>query len=144
MKRFILSILAVFAIAAAVVGCGSSNTSSGNTELQGTWKATSPDETVTITVTFSGNSWTMTETSTSASQSVQLSGTFTLDSAANPKTIDMLYVSSVPATPGIAGTTVKGIYQITGNNLMIATADTASDPRPTELNESNSMPLTKQ
>ena len=143
MKRLILSILAVFAIVGAVVGCTSGSTSSGNTELQGTWKATSPDGTVTITFTFSGNHWTMTEASAAQSQSIQLLGTFTIDSTANPRTIDMLYVSSVPATPGIAGTTALGIYQLSGTSLKLEPGNPDSG-RPTAFTENDSIDLVRQ
>jgi uncharacterized protein (TIGR03067 family) len=145
MKRLVLSVLVVFAIAAAVVGCGSSNTSSGNTELQGTWKATDPnDSATTVTFTFNGNQWTMVLASTSASQSFQESGTFTLDSTANPKTIDMLFVSSVPAAPGIAGTTSLGIYQLSGTSLTLELGDPTSATRPTAFTDDNRIDLVKQ
>jgi uncharacterized protein (TIGR03067 family) len=145
MKRLVLSVLVVFAIAAAVVGCGSSNTSSGNTELQGTWKATNPnDSTMTYTFTFNGNQWTMVLALTSASQSFQESGTFTIDSAANPKTIDMLFVSSVPADSQIAGTTALGIYQLSGTSLMLGLGDPGNATRPTSFTDDNRVDLVKQ
>jgi uncharacterized protein (TIGR03067 family) len=142
MKRLILSVLVVFAIAAAVVGCGSSNTSSGNMELQGTWKATDPaDNTTTITFTFNGNQWTMTEASTSMALSFQMSGTFTLDSAVNPRTID-LYITACSIAPDQVGTTLHSIYQLNGTNLAIANGQGGT--RPTSFTADNTANLVKQ
>ena len=142
-KRLILSILAVFAIVGAVVGCTSGSTSSGNTELQGTWKATSPDGTVTITFTFSGNHWTMTEASAAQSQSIQLLGTFTIDSTANPKTID-LHIAAHPSSE-LIGKTILNIYQLSGTNLLvIAFGDNPDTARPTAFTGTNVYTFIKQ
>ena len=130
MKRFILSILAVFAIAAAVVGCGSSNPSglpTGNTELQGTWTWTEAG----VTFTFSGNNWTITSTIGD-----QTSGTFTLDSATNPKTIDLYFAtySEPQAASQVVGKTALGLYLLSGTNLTLALGDPGT-ARPTSFIE---------
>ena len=145
MKRLILSILAVLAIATAVVGCTSDNQvkspSSSNTELQGTWAATSPDATQTLTYTINGNNWTMTRTS--AKGSIQESGTFTLNPTANPKTINLSCTASTyPSDPGV-GTTGLGIYQLSGTSLTLEMAN-KGDARPTSFTENSSITLTKQ
>ncbi len=107
MKRLILSVLVVLAIATTVVGCGTSNAvkspSSGNTELQGAWTETSFG--VTMTFTFSGDNFTATATG-----SIQWSGTFTLDSTANPKTIDLYYATCTYPSDSNVGKTALGIY----------------------------------
>ena len=177
MKRLILSILAVFAIA-AVVGCSSSNTAgptptptptftptptvaptlmptltptstlvptptptpSDNTALQGRWTTTTGN--MTVTYTFSGDSWSMVASSALTLHLVtQLAGTFTLSSAANPKTIDML-VSSSPSSPGMAGTTLLGIYQLSGTNLTLSVG--YSGDRPTSFTNESRLDLVKQ
>lgn len=127
MKRFFLSVLAVFAIA-AVVGCGASNTSSSNTELEGTWTWTAFGETGAFT--FSGNQWTLTGTNSSVSLQIG-TGTFTIDSAANPKTIDLYFISAVPADSQIVGKTALCIYQLSSNSLTLAIGDPGGTARPT-------------
>ena len=145
MKRLILYILAVFAITIVVVGCGSSNTSSsGNTELEGTWTETVPGTDImpamTLTFTFSGNNWASIETTTSATV-YQMSGTFTLDSTANPKTLD-LYITTATLWSNMVGTTLHGIYQLSGTNLAIANGQGGT--RPTSFTTDNTANLVKQ
>lgn len=144
MKRLILSVLAVFVITAVVVGCGSSNTSSsGNTELEGTWTETVPGTDImpatTITFTFSGNNWELIETATSVS--FQVSGTFTLDPTANPKTLD-LYITASTLASNMVGTTLHSIYQLSGTNLAIANGQGGT--RPTSFTADNTANLVKQ
>jgi uncharacterized protein (TIGR03067 family) len=142
MKRLFLSILVVVAIATAVVGCKSNDTSSGNTDLQGTWMATAPDDnTMTITCAFNGNQWTMTEAIATVG-SIQLSGTFTVDSAANPKTIDMLF-TSFPMETDWVGKTSLGIYEISGNSLNLCMGD-PGETRPTSFTEDDTLTFVKQ
>jgi uncharacterized protein (TIGR03067 family) len=130
-KRLILSILAVFAIATVAVGCGGNTSSSGNTELQGTWKSTTTDKTATITFTFSGNNFTSTLISTVASvPSMQESGTFTLDPTANPKTIDLYLATSTLPSASDVGKTELGIYQLSGTSLKLYLRS-SGDARPT-------------
>ena len=126
MKRLILSVLAVFAIATAVVGCSSSNTTgptptltSGNTELEGTWTAATEG----MTLTFSGNNWTFTRSS------LQISGTFTINSAASPKTIDRYVTTS--SVPQYVGKTSLGIYLLSGTNLTFVGLEPGNATRPT-------------
>ena len=135
MKRLILSVVVVLAIATAVVGCGTSNAvkspSSGNTELQGTWTVAVPAG----TFTFSGNSFTLTVPGV-----LQQSGTFTLNSAASPKTIDVHITTS--SDPQSVGTTLLGIYQLGGTSLKMEMGD-AGGARPTVFTE-NGLNLAKQ
>ena len=139
MKRLILSVLAVFAITAVVVGCGSSNTSSsGNMELQGTWTGTLSG--ITMTYTFSGNNWELTETKESTIM-VQMSGTFTLDSTANPKTLD-LYTTACPIIPTQVGMTWHSIYKLNGTNLAIANGEGGT--RPISFTADNTTNFVKQ
>jgi uncharacterized protein (TIGR03067 family) len=141
MKKLILSVLAVFAIAAVVVGCGSSNTaSSGNTELEGTWKRIGPGDT-SIAYTFSGNNWTM--TATAGSESIQMGGTFTINPTSNPKTIDIVYVYSVPANSSAIGKTALGIYELNGISLKLYINGVSSSVRPTAF-PVDTMPFVKQ
>jgi uncharacterized protein (TIGR03067 family) len=86
--------------------------------------------------TFSGNNWTLTATSAATLESIQESGTFTLDSTANPKTID-LYTTSFPTAPELVGTTSLGIYLLSGTNLTVAIAGNPGDARPTAFTEGN-------
>ena len=191
MKRLILSMLVVFAIAAAVVGCGSGSTAgptptptltptitstpaptstptstvtstpmptstpaptptptSSNTELQGTWVGTGADKNVTMTYTFSGHNVTLAFTSISTipgttAKSLQESGTFTLDSTANPKTIDLYVVTSTDPSDPAVGQTILCIYQVSGTNLTIA-RDAGSATRPTSFTADNMANLVKQ
>ena len=116
MKRLILSVLAVFAIAAIVVGCGSSNT-----ELQGTWRTTLDDANIgslSITYTFSGNNWECTWASTTFN--AEMSGTFTFDSTANPKTLDMYMAACTDPSESNVGKTGLYIYQLSDTNLTLA------------------------
>ena len=163
MKRLILSVLAVFAIAAVVVGCGSNNTpeptptptptpmptptptpTPSNTELQGTWTITwtTSDTTATSTYTFSGNNWIVTSTPAG----IQESGTFTLNSTANPKTIDMYFATSTypSGTSPNVGKTGLGLYIVSGTNLTLAVGDHPGDARPTSFTEDNTITLVKQ
>ena len=131
MKRLILSVLVVLAIATAVVGCKSSSTpSSGNTELQGTWMwtYTSSNQTATLTYIFNGNNWTM--TITTPTESVQDSGTFTIDPTANPKTIDMYLAACTGPWESNIGKTLPCIYLLSGTNLTIAFGDPGGIARP--------------
>jgi len=128
MKRLILSVLAVFTIAAVVVGCGSSNTAlSGNTELEGTWTATAPDNTSTTTFTFSGDDCTFTRPGV-----LQMSGTFNLSYAASPKTIDFYIATS--SDPQYVGKTSLGIYLLSGTNLTLEIG-MPGDARPASFTE---------
>jgi uncharacterized protein (TIGR03067 family) len=147
MKRLILSVLVVLAIAAVVAGCGSSNTSSsGNTELEGTWTETVPGTDImpdmTVTFTFSGNNWDMIEKETATSTIwIQMSRTFILDPTANPKTLD-LYITDFPEWSENVGTTLHSIYQLNGTNLAIANGQGGT--RPTSFTADNTANLVKQ
>jgi uncharacterized protein (TIGR03067 family) len=138
-KRFILSILVVLAVATVVVGCTPSSNSDLQ-QLQGRWTTTTGN--MTVTYTFSGDSWSMVASSALTLHLVsQLAGTFTLSSAANPKTIDML-VSSSPSWPEMAGTTLLGIYQLSGTNLTLAVG--YSGDRPTSFTDESRLDLVRQ
>jgi uncharacterized protein (TIGR03067 family) len=73
---------------------------------------------------------------------MQMSGTFTLDSAANPKTIDMVF-TSYPMDTGMVGNTSLSIYQLSGTSLTLGLADPGS-ARPTEFTDDNRMDFVKQ
>ena len=141
MKRLILSVLAVFAIAAIVVGCGSSNT-----ELQGTWRTTLDDANIgslSITYTFSGNNWECTWASTTFN--AEMSGTFTFDSTANPKTLDLLFTYADEMFGfTIEGGTLYGIYQLSGTNLTLTFGGDPGTARPTSFTDSFVLVLSKQ
>jgi uncharacterized protein (TIGR03067 family) len=147
MKRIIPFIFAVLAIVAFVSGCGSGNTpSSGNTELEGTWTTIVPGAEImsdmTITFTFNGNDWELTELETETSTAViQMSGTFTLDSKANPKTLN-LYITDCPQGTEEVGTTLHSIYQLSGSKLTIANEEGGT--RPTSFTAYNTIDLVKQ
>jgi uncharacterized protein (TIGR03067 family) len=159
MKRFVLSVLAVLAIAITVVGCGSSNTARptpvatptptptpsptpSNTELEGMWIGMPklPDNTtMQITFVFTGNNWI---SLSSKSDSDQMSGTFIIDTMANPKTID-LYIANASEESHWAGGTSLGIYVLNGSNLKLEVLD-PGDARLTEFTEYYVMNLFKQ
>jgi uncharacterized protein (TIGR03067 family) len=142
-KRLILSIVAVLALATAVVGCGGSNTSSsGKTELEGTWVITYPDVNGSNTFTFSGNNWVMIQ-KWGSQGSLQRSGTFIIDTTANPKTIDMNVTASTEGSL-VVGMTSLGIYKISGNTLTLELAESPDEPRPTEFTDDNRMDFVKQ
>jgi uncharacterized protein (TIGR03067 family) len=140
-KRLILCVVAVFAIAAVVVGCGSNNTAeppSGNSELQGTWTGTARNSgSVVYTFTFSGDNYTLSFTGS------QGSGTFTADAAANPRTIDF-HITAHTTTQYI-GKTVLGLYELDGANLTLALAQPpGTTPRPASLTAGMVFDLVKQ
>jgi uncharacterized protein (TIGR03067 family) len=101
---------------------------SSDTELQGTWTETLTDGGVSHdrTFTFSGNNWT-------ATAGNRVMGTFILDSAANPKTIDLYFAAGGDPMydPMYEGETWLGLYQLSGTNLTIAFANLPGDARPT-------------
>ncbi|MFA5056172.1 MAG: TIGR03067 domain-containing protein [Dehalococcoidia bacterium] len=144
MKKFFLSIIPVLIITIVIVGCGSSDTSSsGNTELQGTWVGiltetcyTPPCRTYDITFTFNGDDLAVTN------NGKDISGTFTLNTVANPKTIDF-YIVTDEYGPEYEGKTAMGIYQLNGSNLELALGE-AGGVRPTSFAEDNSIILIKQ
>ena len=143
MKRLVLSVLVVFAIAAAVVGCGSSNTSSGNTELQGTWvNSTTGLLLNTITFNFNSNQWNMMWAFGSESNTLQMNGTFNINPSANPKTIDMVY-TSFPMDTATVGQTSLGIYELSGSDLTLDLGDPGNTSRPTAFGD-DAMTFTKQ
>ena len=73
---------------------------------------------------------------------MQMSGTFTLDSAANPKTINMLF-TSYPMDTEMVGNTSLGIYQLSGTSLTLGLGDPGS-ARPTSFTDDNRLDLVKQ
>jgi uncharacterized protein (TIGR03067 family) len=111
--------------------------------LEGTWTETVSDSgigTVTITLTFIGNNWELIETLDSSTM-LQMSGTFTLDSTANPKTLD-LYITACSMAPEQVGATLYEIYQLSGNNLALASGQGGT--RPASFTADNTANLVKQ
>jgi len=94
----------------------------------------------TVTFTFSGNNWTLTFTSTS----FQESGTFTINSVANPKTIDLYVATSTDPSYSGVGETGLGLYQLSGTNLTLALGRLGDTTRPTAFTEDNTINLVKQ
>ena len=66
----------------------------------------------------------------STSESGHDSGTFTLDSTANPKTLDMYLAASTDPSESNIGKTGLYIYQLSGTNLTLVGGEDV-DVRPT-------------
>ena len=147
MRRFVLSFIAVSLIAFVIAGCGSGHKSSPvNTELEGVWTKYAPGtETVpeiTITFVFHENDWELTwiETETSTIVSRML-GTFSLDTESDPKELNLYIVESSDESQD-EGTTIYGIYELSGDNLIIASGD--GGIRPTSFTAYNTIDLVKE
>ena len=112
-----------------------------NTELEGSWTGeaswhgnTSP----IYTFTCNGSNFTYT-----CDTGIEGSGTFAIDTAANPKTID-LYITE-HTTPAFSGKTCLGVYEVIGTTLTIAMAEPpGTTPRPISLTDGMIYTLVKQ
>ena len=101
--------------------------------LQGTWlaqtqqrgdRAEDPEVTKQHRVVFDGEKLTIYK-----GEEVKVRGTFKLDAAASPATID-INIAEGDDDPGVAGKTAKGIVEIDGENLKWCSAQPGSDERP--------------
>lgn len=133
MKTKWLVLIAVLTGTVAFWGCGGSNATGPSpwaTELEGSWRYTEPDW--QLTFTFSDSNWTVVDEEWyKQDTTITLSGTFTLNTAAAPKHIDLLCSSS--PDPDYIGETVLGIYALnsTATACTMATSDFGDTVRPT-------------
>jgi uncharacterized protein (TIGR03067 family) len=124
-----LAILAVGVLTAAGAPLGGS-AKKEQQKLQGTWVPTSlmidgkevpKDEFRNLTVTFAGDKFTV-----KAGDKVFGEGTFTIDPAKEPKTIDNRWT-----TGDNKGKNEVGIYKVEGDTLTTCFAEAGTDKRPT-------------
>ena len=101
--------------------------------LQGTWQVTRQDigdqptaqDPTTHRLVFSGKEFRLMEGDNEVAK-----GTFKLDPAASPHTIDMDITES--SEPDAAGKVALGIYELKGDDLKWCSAQPGSDQRPTK------------
>lgn len=101
--------------------------------LQGTWQAQTqqrgdrteePEVTKQHRLVFDGEKFTIYK-----GDDVKVRGTFKLDAAASPATIDMK-IAEGDDDPGAAGKTALGIVELAGDDLKWCSAQPGSDDRP--------------
>ena len=101
-------------------------------EIEGTWTGQANNGTLNITYTFSDSSWTVTDTNIETLQSIEMSGTFTIDTSANPKLIDLYIAAS--SLPDFVGATMFGLYEVSSSSLLL-TYNSSNEERPTDFTE---------
>jgi len=149
MNGKVLAITALITGLIAFSGClgggsgGATGPSQYATELEGTWVFTVTDTNFTYTSTwvFSDTNWTRTDVQTT-DQTWAWNGTFSLNSAATPRTIDMLCAGSPDSTD--IGLTAPGIYALSASatSCTLSVADFGDTVRPSDFN--GAIVLTKQ
>ena len=151
LKAFKTSALIMTALVsiALAVSCGPTPPSpavtptatTGTMDMEGSWMGeaswhgnTSP----IYTFTFSGSTFTYT-----CDTGIEGSGTFTIDTATDPKTID--FDITYHTTSEFIGETCLGVYEISGTTLTIALAEPpGTTPRPASLTDGMIYTLIKQ
>ncbi|HUI92351.1 MAG TPA: TIGR03067 domain-containing protein [Chitinivibrionales bacterium] len=109
----------------------SSSTSSGPTgpgptatSLEGTWKGHTLGDTNTFTAVFTGNNF-----SFSLGLIIGYAGTFSINAASNPKTMDVVITQC--ANTAYVGKTSLGIYKVSSDTLTYAANEPGNPNRPT-------------
>jgi uncharacterized protein (TIGR03067 family) len=131
-KKYLSGLLLIVAILVAVVMVVGCNESTHGTELEGMWTTVyhqSDGSNIILDYSFCGNNWVSTLISTSLID--EMSGTFTLDSTANPKTLDLLITSPPTTDSDMYGSTWYCIYQLDDAFLTLEFGEAVGAARPT-------------
>ena len=100
----------------------------GATELEGTWAGHMSGDTSTYTFAFTQNSFALKSSYLPAGTDAY-SGTFSTNTAANPKQVDS-YVTQCPLNAAYIGKTSLGIYKISNDTLTYAGNEPGNTQRP--------------
>lgn len=98
------------------------------TEIEGTWRGHTLADTTTFTIIFAGNNFSYSLGSSTA-MAAFYAGTFSTDTASNPKKMDAL-ITQCSLMPQYVGKTSLSIYKISNDTLTYAANEPGNPQRP--------------
>jgi len=132
MIPFFLSVLSLTCLSSILISCSTTSSPNGPgpvaTELEGTWVGHTAGDTSTYTFIFTQNNFTM-KSSYLPAASVAYAGTFSINTAANPKQVNS-YILQCSPNPAYVGKTSLGIYKISNDTLTYAGNEPGNPQRP--------------